>query len=153
MVQKMNMANVKIIVSGDSGSISHASRVLAESARISGIEMGDRLVIQRVIDENDLHASISYNGTPVISYKRVAENLKKMREVDSLVDMTDETYQILSSQFDFPRGNKLSYIQAYKNSYPEMLKGLTIRHASGKSDVNRIAEALESERLLCGLCG
>ena len=148
---QMNLAkNATIVVSGEFESISRATKALA-TARMSGINIADRLVIQKMIDDNNLTATILYNGSPVFSGRRIANNLSEMRKTGLLTYMSDETYYILGNMFDYPRVNKQTYISAYSNSYQKLIKGVVINHHPGMPDVNMVAEILETElEKLCG---
>ena len=141
---QMKRNGATITISGDIEAISHAGRVIA-TTRISGIEIGDRLAIQKAMDDNDLKATITYNGRPVVGRRRILENMIQMR-YNGLTAMSDETYQTISTMFDFPRINKETYIKAYRNSYKKMMKGLVLNHVQGMPDVNMVADMLESER-------
>lgn len=147
----MNLAkNATIVVSGEFDSISQASKVIA-SAKMSGLDICDRLVIQRIIEDNSLTAVITYNGFPIVSSCRIANNLSQMKKTGSLSDMSDETYQILGSLFDYPRVNKQTYIRSYNDSYRKLLRGVVINHRPDMPEINRIADILETDReALCG---
>lgn len=143
---QMKLSNdAKVVIAGDFESISKASKVLA-SAKISGVDIADRLVIQKIIDDYCLTATISYNGCPVFSVRRIQDNLKKLKESGNLSNMSDETYYILSNMFDYPHVSKNIYIKFYNNNYINLLKGITITYHPGKPDVNIIADILSAEK-------
>ena len=146
MRKEMKLENVKkLYLYGTGAQISKAEGVLTE-LKLVGSEPLDRLVIQQAIDDKSLAADILYDGNTVYGYKKLAQELKRMKKSGSIEKMTDKMYHFLSLNFDIAHFNKGGFIDYYDGRYRNMLRGLSLRTPSWRTDVAKIMEILVDDR-------
>jgi hypothetical protein len=108
----------------------------AESAlkrvKLSGKEAIDRLIIQSLIDQHNLKASILYQGNTVWSKQKVLKDFKKLLKADNTQEsLTDYLYNFLHLECGtiahFHR-------EGWANEYPdnEAIKRLFVRNEYGQ---------------------
>lgn len=69
MVKEIQKYNSRVTIYGNTKQIEEASKNI-EELNLSGKEQSDRLIIQQCIDDNNIKASILYNGNIVYPYKK-----------------------------------------------------------------------------------
>jgi len=151
---------IKITYFGSESDISEAIAVLKKNQNLETMKESEaRLLIQKLIDEHHLKASILINGNTVWSKERVLQNLEKIIKHGTLYNEDQSKPPILSHyfyQFLSLCGSIAHYdIQSWVHKYPtiEHLKRFFKQNEFGKrvldwippehSDSRTIVEAIE----------
>lgn len=113
MVKTLTIKNKRISIYGSRRDIDAAVVVLNDVAPVlTGDEPVDRLLLQRVIDDNDVKADILYDGNTVYSTKYVGK-LKALKKKNSLNSLSNEMYSFLTSHWDYAHYDKNGFINDY----------------------------------------
>lgn len=127
------MSNIELI--GTAAQIKKTKEALSNIC-ITGVEMEDRLAIQKAIDSTGM-ASVMYAHNSVYPIK-LAKELSKMLKSGSIEKMSNEMYRFISTNYDIAHYSKQGFIEYYDGSVIKMLMGI-------KGDVQRSAYAVSSE--------
>lgn len=144
MVKEIQKYNSRVTIYGNSKQVEDASKNI-EELNLSGKEQSDRLIIQQCIDDNNIKASILYNGNIVYPYKKIVNDYRKLQKTNSLEKMTLDLYHFFMNacgdiaHYNF-NGYKSYYNYSLRNLEDELLsKNILVRNA----DVEKIFKALK----------
>lgn len=113
---------LKIALDGTKTTVQKAVAAL-DRMTLTNSEGRDRLLIQRVMDENDLRASILYNGNIVWPRGRLLKEYQKYSKSGSIENLTDFFYSFLNLGCDdIAHYNKQGYIEYYNGDFEEVKK-------------------------------
>lgn len=144
MVKEIQKYNSRVTIYGNTKQVEEASKNI-EELNLSGKEQSDRLIIQQCIDDNNIKASILYNGNIVYPYKKIVNDYRKLQKTNSLEKMTLDLYHFFMNacgdiaHYNF-NGYKSYYNYSLRNLEDELLsKNIHVRNA----DVEKIFKTLK----------
>lgn len=146
----MNWRSLNIKVYGNKKGVESIKSLLDE-IELTGLESKDRLILQRVIDDNKIKEHIIYDGNSIISYYRIISEYKRILKKREFVNMSDYFYEFLHLNCgSIAHYNKSGWLYEYNSLeklksfffYNEFGTNIVNNQPSWKSDVIRIAEAI-----------
>lgn len=132
----------KITYYGKSKAAREQTKKLVESLPLTGVEVRDRRILQKALDEHNGLADVGYDGNSVYPSKKLVKEILRMQKTGSLEKMSVVMYQFLSLNFDIAHYDKNGFISYYDGSwdqfYCETLRYSMKRIPFWKSDVRQI---------------
>lgn len=118
------------------------TKELLEQTAFTGNEGKDRLLIQKLLDENSRCCTVLYDHNMVYPSRKLIKELKQMQKTNSLLKMTKEMYSFLSLNFDIAHYDRIGFIQYYDGKfsklYEECLKYTCRRFPLWRTDIATI---------------
>lgn len=137
--------NKRINLYGSKAIIEKEKQVI-ENLKLVGIEVKDRLIIQKCIDENKLKSDILYEGNTVYPFEKIVKEYRRLQKDYLLGKLTDDMYHFfMNACGDIAHYDKVGYRYYYNDSIVE-LENRFLKNsyaASRFSDVDRIFKALK----------
>lgn len=135
----------KTVVSGSKPNVEKAIGCL-DTLHMTGHEDEDRLLIQQAIDENDLRASVLYNGNFVWPMKRLMKEYARYNKSGSIENLTDFFYDFLYLGCDdIAHYSKNGYIDYYDGDFARVKRDVVFasRVPGWHTDLLKVLEAMK----------